>query len=681
MKNKKKNIPQQESVRTKVVPQKTSSYDLEWMLVSAITLIAFVIRVYGIGRFSFWFDEYLHIIPAAEFLSGKGLHHIDGINGRFTTYIEIIFLGIFGVNEFAGRLPMALFSAATVPILYLLTLKMFNKKVAILTIIFFTLSLYMTFWGRVSRNYATFLPFYLLFTSYLLSFLEPVKDSISNLATKVSFSWKWLGITLLLFALALFNHPLTIFFIFAFSFYGATCWVINLIEGQGRVRFLNKYTPLLISFLAIFFMLTKSGNGFFRKILGILMPQNMLEFIVPDATRLADLWNKDAFEAFRFYADVLTTDMSYVWVLFIIGVVFGYKHYSKSVLLSLGQFGFIFLLLAFVFREGTVTRYLYFIYPFYLMLVSLGIVTLGEITFSKFIKKPNLNNSTFIKLITIVVVIVICKPSNLKAFLTRTEHGQLVDKNISEWYYTNWKDPIDYVRQNMTEGDVILSTVPNAPRLYLGVDSAKLGWFRQMHYDGNEKKYVQNIPDGKKVSGYTTEEFMSTIKNNPRGWLLADYYFYNVMTDPQARQFAIEHLDYHFGASRDGSVQVFSWDNSKPKTEETPILVELGKPLGRSQSDEKSFNLNLTGQDKVLFIFDEEGIDVSGEAVIQINGGQMFPIPKPENSRGWGKEYATMEIPAQYLNNGSNKAQFYYNPQVVADDIRPGFVIYNVRMR
>src|SRR5690606_20196851 len=153
-----------------------------------------------------------------------------------------------------------------------------------------------------------------------------------------------------------------------------------------------------------------------------------------------------AFKGFNFYADVVTTDMNYAWILFIIGAVFGFNKYNKSVLLSISQFGFIFLLLAFVFREGTVTRYLYFIYPFYLMLVSLGLICLGELIFVKGLKKPDLLQSTFAKVLGLLIIVFLSNPSQTKAFLSRTEHGQLVDKKISEWYYTNWKDPIKYVK-------------------------------------------------------------------------------------------------------------------------------------------------------------------------------------------------------------------------------------------
>ncbi|MBX2984537.1 MAG: glycosyltransferase family 39 protein [Bacteroidia bacterium] len=669
-----------------VTPKKKSSFweNVErnpWWLLGSVTLLALILRVWGAGKVSFWFDEYLHVLPAADFLRGKGLHNIDGFNGVFTTWVEIVAMGIFGINETTARVAMSLFAAASVIPMYFIAKKLFNSRIAFTAIFLFAISLYAIYWGRTVRNYATFLPFYLWMHWLLLNIFEGdiAQKKDFKIASGISINIKTFAWLALSFILSLLNHQLTVFIIFGWLFYGSVVWLGNVISGEKK--FLNKYTifvPLLCSFGLLF---SSAGNMLAKKFLGVLLPPNIVNGVVPDLSRIVTLWKTVPFESFDVYMNVLKTDGNYLYILAIIGFVISFIKSRRSALYLSAHFVFLLILFSFVFREPAVSRYLYFIIPFYFMAVAYGIWWLIDKLCETILKKQALSQTTFVFILVLISGIFLLNPKNLKAFLNNTEHGQVVDRNISEWYYTNWKSPIEYVQQNMSESDVVLSTVPNAIRFYMGIDTAKLGWFRQMIYDGIQKKYVQNTPDGKKVSGYTTEEFMSTVKNNPRGWLLADYYFYNVMTDPQARQFAIEHLDYHFGASRDGSVQVFSWDNSKPKTEETPILVELGKPLGRSQSDEKSFNLNLTGQDKVLFIFDEEGIDVSGEAVIQINGGQMFPIPKPENSRGWGKEYATMEIPAQYLNNGSNKAQFYYNPQVVTDDIRPGFVIYNVRMR
>ncbi|MCK9480348.1 MAG: glycosyltransferase family 39 protein [Bacteroidia bacterium] len=671
---------------TPVPPKKTISFwasveTRTWWFLGTFTLLALILRVWGAGRVSFWFDEYLHVLPAADFLRGKGLHNIDGFNGIFTTLVEVVAMGIFGVNETSARVAMALFAASSLIPMYFVAKKLFDSRIAFTAIFLFAVSLYAIYWGRTVRNYATFLPFYLWMHWLLLKIFEG-NISIKNdfkIVSGIQLDIKTLLLLLISFVCSLLNHQLTVFIVFGWSFYGAVVWIGNLFTGDKKI--LNKYLVFVPLFLSFGFLFTGAGNAMAKKFLGVLLPPNIVNGVVPDLTRILSLWKSDPYLSYDLYMNVLKTDGNYLYILASIGFVVAFIKNKRSALYLTAHFVFLFILFSFVFREPAVSRYLYFIIPFYFIAAAYGIWWIIDKVFISLLKKPNFPQTSFAFMAVLALGIFLLNPKNIKAFLNNTNHGQIVDRQISEWYYTNWKDPIAYVKQNMAPGDVVLSTVPNSIRLYMGIDTAKLGWFRQMIYDGIQKKYVQNQPDGKKVSGYTTDEFIATIKNNPRGWLLADYYFYNVMTDPRARQYAIEHLDYHFGASMDGSVQVFSWDNSKPKTEETPILVELGKILGRTESDDLSFNINLMGQDKVSFIFDEEGIDVSGEAVVQINGGQMFPIPKPENSRGWGKEYTMVEIPAQNLKNGTNTAKFYYNPQAAPQDIRPGFVIYNVRMR
>jgi uncharacterized membrane protein len=653
----------------------------EWLMVWGITLLAFVLRIWGVGRFSFWFDEYLHLIPAKEFIEGKGLHHIDGNNGIFTTYVEVVFLFLFGQSELAGRLPMVLFSSLTVPVLYLFTRRLFNQRVAFMTIFIFSISLYSIFWGRVVRNYATFLPFYLLFCDQVLRFLEPSLSKIGGgQSTEVHFSKKWLLAILGLFLLSIINHPFTIFIVFVLAFYGTAMWVIHVIKEEGRKRFLNKYTIFILGFGVIGFILTPQGNVFFSKLLGGILPQNMMQLIVPDIVRLKQLWAEEPFKALGFYWDIIQSDTFYTYVLAALGLLIGLRKFTKSGVFVGGHFIFLLFMMSFVFREVTLTRYLYFIYPFYLMLFGLGLIGVAEWLTGVVFKKTGLMQSGVVWFIMLFAVVLVSQPSTTKAFLNRQQHGQLVDRKIGEWYFSHWRDALKYVQQNMKEGDVILSTVPNAPRWYLGTDTSSLGWFRQRHYDGTAKDYVPNDPDGKRVSGYTTEQFIKTIEDNPRGWLLADYYFYNRLTDDNARQYATENLTFHFNASADGSVQVFSWDKSNPKKTETPVFIEIGKPLSNSfESPDLPFSLALAElPETIRIVIDVEGISMDNQLVARVNDVHNYFIKKPENSRGWGTEFATFEVPKSALVEGQNKLKFIYNYELNVN--RPGVVIYNVRM-
>jgi 4-amino-4-deoxy-L-arabinose transferase-like glycosyltransferase len=662
-----------------LLPQSLDKYKWSWL--GGFMLLAFILRVSGAGRFSFWFDEFLHVLPAADFIQGKGLNHIDGFNGVFTTWVQIVSLAIFGVSETTARVTMAVFSTVSLIPLYFLAKRLFDAKIALTAVFLFAISLYAIFWGRTVRNYATFLPFYLCIHYFVLDFYD---RNISNknhfkILPDLHFNWKLTGLIVLSLIFSLLNHQLTVFIFFGWVFYGSVLWIGNLFEKDKKI--INRYilfVPFLFSFGLLF---TNSGNVFAKKIFSLVLPPNIVNAVVPDLSRILVLWKEKKTESFDLYFGIIETDGYYLYVIAAIGLITAFIKYRRSALYLFSHFVFLFLLFSFVFREPAVTRYLYFILPFYFIAAAYGIWWILEFVLFKFLKNTDFIQKYSALFLVFIVGMLIMKPQNTKAFLSRTEHGQLIDKKQAEWYYTNWREATDYVKLNMVEGDVILSTVPNAARFYMEVDTAKLGWFRQMILDPVNKQYVQNEPTGKKVSGYTTEEFIATVQNHPRGWLLADYYFNNVMTDPNARNYAIQNLDFHFGASKDGSVQVFSWDHSKRKPFPSSLLIELGKPLGGQVSQELEFNFRPTpGINQFSLYLILEGYDTDGEGFVNLNGRGWTPIPKPANSRGWGAEQTMVTFDASMFNEGPNKAQFTYNPEIGAADVRKGFVIYSVNV-
>lgn len=649
----------------------------EWWIVSVIALLAFSLRITGAGRFSFWFDEYLHVIPASEFLNGKGMQHIDGLNGVFTTWVEVVFMGVFGKTEWVARFAMVLFSSATVFPLYLLAKKLFNNKIAITTILLFSISLYNLYWGKVVRNYATFLPFFLVFHLAFLAIFEK-NESKNNfsIADKLNLNAKTLGLLVLSFVISLLNHQLTVFAVFAWIFYGTIRWVILAKESKGK-EWLNRYLvfiPLLFAFFSLF---SKAGNVFAKTILSALLPPNIVNFVVPNTERLSELWKQKPMESFDVYFNAITSDSSYLYILAAIGIFAGFYSYRKSVLYAFSNFIVILLLFSFVFREPAVPRYLYFMYPFFFMLAAFGAWSIWEFLVKKILVKAQLAENATSFLVVFFALFMLLQPKNISAFLKHKEHGQIVDKNISEWSFTNWQEPLNYVNENRKQGDVVLSTVPNSARFYLDLDTSELGWFRQNILNAVEKKYQPNEPSGKPVSGYTTEEFIKTVETYPRGWLVVDYYFYNVMTDPKARQYATENLEYHFMASADGSVQVFSWDHNKPQRK-SPLFVELGKPLGGQASPPIDFTLSTAGPEAdMVFYLEIEGVDSDTEAFMVLNGSAQVAIPKPQG-KGYGKELAKVRVNKAMLKDGANQVQFSYNPAARELDYRPGFVIYNL---
>lgn len=651
-----------------------------WFLLGGVMLLALILRVQGLGRLSFWFDEFLHVLPASDLIEGRGLQHIDGLNGVFTTWTQIVFLSIFGVSEWAARFPMVLFSVATLIPLFFITQKLFNTRVALTASLLYALSVYSIFWGRVVRNYATFLPFFLWMQYLILLIFEPdiSQKNGFQIQNKPRFSLRNLLLLLGVFVLSILNHQLTVMGIIAWVFFGTLCWTLNAI--QYKKGLLNRYTLFVPLFLSFGLLFTSWGNVLAKKVLALLLPPNIVAAVVPDLSRILALTSEKPFAAFTFYFDVIQNDFWFLYIPALIGLIAMFKNHKRSGLFVWSQFVWIFLLLCFVFREPLVTRYLYFIYPFYLMAAAYGIWFVLEWISSK-MTNVHAHKSLGAALLVVVASIALSKPNQTRDFLTRSEHGQALSNKLAEWYFTNWRKPMDFVRENYQEGDVILSTVPNAVRLYMGIDTSRVGWFRQMRYDPEQKAYVENEPTGKPVSGYTLDELKQTMEKFPRGWLLADYYFHNVMTSDQAKEWVIQNMEYHFAASPDGSVHVFSWDNNKPQTQQNYIFAELGKPLGRSESDEYQFQYQRSANPKAMLYFEIEGLNSDKEAAFTINNSSAIFIQKEGQSWGMGREIGFAEIDASILKEGTNMIKFYHNPEVKETDYNPGFVVYNLVIR
>jgi hypothetical protein len=269
------------------------------------------------------------------------------------------------------------------------------------------------------------------------------------------------------------------------------------------------------------------------------------------------------------------------------------------------------------------------------------------------------------------------KRKEIGSMLKTEVHGNVVDKAISEIHFVNWKQPSEFIKKNLKKGDVVMATVQFAPKFYLGMDSVV--WFRQMHYDAKKKDYVSNAPDQRKLSATTYEQLVKTYNENPRGWLLADYYFDNALTDPRAKQFVEQNFTYHFDACDDGGVKVFSWDKAKPKSYQSAFVIEMGKNTNQVASMPFTMTVNkATLPPKAYMFFLSQGIDSDNEAYVIINGNQ---VAIKANGKASQIEGNMVEVPTTYFVDGDNKIQFAYNGEEGNGDVIKGCVIYNFDLR
>ena len=638
--------------------------------------ISFTIRVINIGELSLWVDEYVHIMRSKNLLNGQGPLFTDDNNGILYTIIMIPFNLLFGTTPFWGRFPSVLFGTAAVLLTYVLGKRLINSYVGFLSAFFMAFSLYQIYWSRLARNYAIFVCMFLVLVIVFWSWYESDNESSSVLSKQTLFSFRKLGLVFGALVLSLLSHQLTFFFLFGFCTYNIVMLLNELILNR-RFNIKSRYfiigIPSLVFFILIF---TPFIAPVIQSLLSIILPDRVATWVIPDWTRLAELWKDKPFEVFNIYHGVFQYDTSYLYLLAIPGIIWGFVKYRKVSSFLFSLLFIPFLLMSFIFREPSLPRYLIYLEP--LLFISISLFLYLFIRFAqdfRYIKihrfKPWLSILPFLIAITPVKANPI-----IDLVLVKNKNGYQVDRRLAKWSFTDWSYPCQYVKSRMMEGDVILSTVPEAVNYYLEIENTY--GFRQKHYNTKQKKYVMNEPRGTShPSASTLENLKKTLEDFPHGWLLVDYYFDGPLVDQQVRNLVFRNMYHHPYASTLGDVRVFSWDKSSRDLSYQNIVVDLGRSSERNNSRE--FNMPLTAdalrQNKLKLQINALWIDDPQEGAVIINKDHWYPFPTTPSER---IESFQLDINTEHLKSGENTIQFSYNPDCSADT-RKGFIVYYVR--
>jgi hypothetical protein len=642
-----------------------------------LAVVALFIRLYRIGFLSLWVDEYMHAIAAAQ---GHFKHGEN--NGILLTWFNTSFAFLLGNNEFSMRFPVALLGAALIPTVYVLGKNIANYRVGLMAAILVTFSLYLIYWSRVDRPYGMVSTFYipLILSFWLMLERKPKTDGFWS---KFGIHPKFLGFTLIAFLLAMMSQLICFLFIFSAGFYGSFVAIESWVTKKSNPLKFNAYNSLFyLNVTAVILMFTPVGNRLMRPIIEIFLPGNIATLILPDLkTAFAAFDTEKLYKSFDVYNGVLKFDFKMVHYLGWLGMILAFFKNRKLAYLLVSTFLIPFLLMSFIFREPSHAKYLSYIYPIFLISAAYCLYHIGFYWMKYISKSFNENSRSYVNALSIVFIILMfgfTKRKEIATMLNTEQHGNIVDKSISEIHYVNWKQPCMFIKEKMKENDVIMATVQFAPRFYLGLDSVV--WFRQMHYDAKTKNYVSNSPENRKLSANTYEELVRTYNENERGWLLADYYFDNALTDPQAKQFVERNFTYHFEACDDGAIKVFSWDKSKPKAYENNFVIVLGKNQNQMASLPMSISINKSVLPPSLnMYFLTQGIDSDVEAFVIINDEHQIPIKR--NGNPTNIDTNVVEVKSSYFKDGENKIQFAYNDQEGNGDLIKGCVIYSMDMR
>ncbi|MCF7907330.1 MAG: glycosyltransferase family 39 protein [Candidatus Omnitrophica bacterium] len=129
-----------------------------WIKISLFFFALFLLRVYGLSRHEFWYDE----IYSVDFARSPLLSW----NAPLYWIIIHFWSKLFGLSEFSLRFPSAIFSLATCVGTYVLGKMIFSRRIGLLSALIIGLSPFHLWYAQEARNYSlvTFLG---IFSSYL----------------------------------------------------------------------------------------------------------------------------------------------------------------------------------------------------------------------------------------------------------------------------------------------------------------------------------------------------------------------------------------------------------------------------------------------------------------------------------------------------------------------------------
>src|SRR5437588_4831891 len=128
---------------------------LDGLVVGLPTLLGLALCLYQLTSRSLWLDEAATVAISSQHGAafGSALAH-DGGNMLGYYALMHVLTGIFGNGALLLRLPSVLAAAATVAVICRLSLRLFDRRVALAAGLLGAVSLPLVFWGQEARGYA-----------------------------------------------------------------------------------------------------------------------------------------------------------------------------------------------------------------------------------------------------------------------------------------------------------------------------------------------------------------------------------------------------------------------------------------------------------------------------------------------------------------------------------------------
>jgi len=151
---------------------------LDWTLVSTATIVAGVLRIYALDRKPFWLDEGVSVA-----ISRLDWYNFIRLMWRREANMSLYYLLLrgwqhLGGSEFFLRSLSVVFAVATVPAIYWLALRLFDRRVATIASLLFAVNAYSVRYAQEARSYSLYV---FLGTLSWICFIEYVRNPSARL--------------------------------------------------------------------------------------------------------------------------------------------------------------------------------------------------------------------------------------------------------------------------------------------------------------------------------------------------------------------------------------------------------------------------------------------------------------------------------------------------------------------
>lgn len=513
------------------------------------------LRLANLNGQSFWVDEMNHVVAAQALLRGEGATFPSGLpytrSLLFTKLVSYSF-ALFGVSEFSARLPGALFGVLCIPLIFFVAKRLFRHVgVGLVAAFLQAFTPFNIGWSRVSRMYALFQFFFLLAAYAIYEGLEGTREKKSDV--RLLQAWNldifWLVIAVLALAAATYLQVLSGVILPGLLLFFGLMLVSGLIAHSEKSAQISKYVVLLILSLV--------------GVVGIAMLAPDILAQAREAMHFSPNWaNYDYVQNPFYYFWFLISNFYFtIAAFFLIGVVVAVAELRKSALYLLALFVVPLALLSTIFVLK-VERYMFHLFPFYLLIAAYGAVRLFELA-GKAAQESSWRSPRGAKFALVLVFIGILGASDWLRFARKIPSlraGTNGAVTIEEW-----NDACTFVRNQRAEKQPVISTLPVAVYYYLG----HVDYFLASMENSRDEEIIKK--DGALIDYYsnagvidTIEDLQNLMQTQSVGWLIVDLYRFSETryVRPEVKEF-IEHQLQRRYETPEKTIAIYSWSALK----------------------------------------------------------------------------------------------------------------------